>query len=255
MHTSNNIAAREWVPTSFFLAVSDDYTTEIAFSPRQFMRDTALRYSAEVCVYNPGNSRPALRRRSEPIALDDCYRISSDELRPELLAGVEFFYCEAFNIADAPPKDANVAMPSNLHYHSKTGRLQGDTSSNYIYGSPRKALKGELYFDHFPLGASFPGIALKVFLMNPYVRPSSYRVMLTSRHRRNAVVGEGTLPGKSVGYVDTDLPDTPSERDGLAVVVGSELKLIAIYGLVVKSTGVMCGLDHGHPFLMQRLAH
>ena len=246
---------REWVPTAFFLAASDDYATEIAFSPRQFMHDTTLRYTAELCVYNPSTGRPALHRSSGPIALEECYRISSEELRPHLPRNVEFFYGEAFNVADAPPKDVNVAMPSNLHYYSKSGRLQGDLGSNYIYGSPRKALKGELYFDHFPLGAGVPGMALKVFLMNPYVRPSSYRVMLTSRHRRNVVVGEGTLPGKSVSFVDADLPDAPAEDDGLAVVVGSELKLNAIYGLVVKSSGVMCGLDHGHPFLMQRLSH
>ena len=255
MPPSKQPAAREWVPTSFFLAASEDYATEIAFSPRQFMRDTALRYTAEICIYDPSTGRPALRRRSEPMALEDCFRISSEELRPSLPTQAEFLYGEAFNVADAPPKDVNVAMPSNLHYHSKSGRLQGDVGSNYIYGSPRKALKGELYYDHFPLGASGEGMALKVFLMNPYVRPSSYRLMLTSRRCRNVVVGEGTLPGKSVGHVDADLPDTPEESDGLAVVVGSELKLNALYGLTVKSTGVMCGLDHGHPFLMQRLSH
>ena len=219
------------------------------------MRDATLRYAAEICVYDPATGRPVLRRKSGTLKLDECYRVSSEELRPALPDGCGLYYAEVFTSADTPPKDGNVAMTSNIHYYSKSGRLQGDISSNYIFGSPRKALKGELYFDHFPFGRSVPGLALKVFLMNPYVRPSSYRVMLTSRRRRNVMVNEGVLPGKAVGFVDADLPETPNENDGLAVVVGSELKLNAIYGLVVKSTGVMCGLDHGHPFLMQRLSH
>lgn len=248
-------AAREWVPTAFFLAASDDYTTDFAFSPRQIMRDASLRYTAEICIYDPSTGRATLRRRSDTLTLDECYRFTSEELRSELPVGSEFFYGEAFCLASAPPKDGNVALSSNLHYHSKSGRLQGDISSNYIYGAPRKALKGGLYFDHFPLGNTTPGLALKVFLMNPYVRPSSYRVMLTSRRYRNVIVAEGMISGKTVGSVDVDVPVTSTEHDGLAVVVGSELKLNAIYGLVVKASGVMCGLDHGHPFLMQRLAH
>ena len=248
-------SAREWVPTAFFLAASDDFTTDFAFSPRQIMRDASLRYSAEICIYDPATGRVALRQRSEALTLDECYRFSSGEILSELPAESELFYGEAFCVASAPPKDGNVALSSNLHYHSKSGRLQGDISSNYIYGAPRKALKGELYFDHFPLANVAPGFALKVFLMNPYVRPSAYRLMLTSRCRRNVIAGEGVIEGKCVGCVDLDLPVTATERDGLAVVVASELKLNAIYGLIVRATGVMCGLDHGHPFLLQRLSH
>jgi hypothetical protein len=246
---------REWVPTSFFLAVSDDYTTEIAFSPRQFMRNEALRYTSTITVYDPKSGRPRHHVKSPSIGLPDCIRTSSEEIRPHLKSDAEFFYCEAFNIASAPPVDVNVAMPSNVHYHSKSGRLQGDLGSNYIYGSPRKAFKGEFYYDHFPLGRGFADTTLKVILMNPYVRPSDFKISFTSRSRRNRVVAQGTVPGKAVGMEEIEIPVTKGTGGGLAVVVASELKLNAVYGLMVKSSGVMCGLDHGHPFLMQRLGH
>jgi hypothetical protein len=246
---------REWVPTSFFLATGDDYATEIAFSPRQIMRNTALRYASAITVYDPKSGRPCYRTRSQPLRLEDCYRISSTTLQRHLPVGVELFYCEAFNTADAPPADANVAMPSNLHYMSKSGGLQGDLGSNYIYGAPRKAFKGQLYYDHFPLGLGFPGMILRVFLMNPYVRPSDFRVALTSKTRRNRRTAEGQVPGKSVGTVEFDIPISKGRHSGLAIIVASELKLNVVYGTVIKATGVMCGLDHGHPFLTQLLIH
>jgi len=58
-----------------------------------------------------------------------------------------------------------------------------------------------------------------------------------------------------VGVVEFDIP-VPKERDsGWAVVAASELKLNVVYGTLIKASGVMCGLDHGHPFLMQVLSH
>ena len=81
-------------------------------------------------------------------------------------------------------------------------------------------------------------MALKVFLMNPYVRPSSYRLMLTSRRCRNVVVGEGTLPGKSVGHVDADLPDTPEEIGrALEDAVASDADVVIINADKVALTG------------------
>jgi hypothetical protein len=252
---SSDKPAREWVPTSFFLATGDDCATEIAFSPRQMMRNAALRYTSEITVYDPKSGRPCCRVRSKPIGLQDCFRTSSTALQSHLPPQVEFFYCEAFNAADAAPVDANVAMPSNLHYVSKSGKLQGDLGSNYIYGAPRKAFKGNFYYDHFPLGHEFPGTMLKVFLMNPYVRPSDFRISFTSRARRNRLASQGQVAGKAVGVVEIDIP-VPSRKDtGLAVVVAAELKLNAVYGTLIKASGVMCGLDHGHPFLMQVLSH
>jgi hypothetical protein len=246
---------REWVPTSFFLATGDDYATEIAFSPRQMMRNTALRYTSEITVYDPKTGRPCHRIRSRQIGLQDCFRTSSAALQPDLPPNIEFFYCEAFNRADAAPVDANVAMPSNLHYMSKSGKLQGDLGSNYIYGAPRKAFKGKFYYDHFPLGCGFPGTVLKVFLMNPYVRPSGFQISFTSKARFNQLVSHGQVAGKTVGIVEVDIPVSKSKDTGLAVVVAAELKLNLVYSIVIKSSGVMCGLDHGHPFLMQRLVH
>lgn len=252
----NEKAAREWVPTSFFLAASDDYRTEITFSPRQYARNETAKYVSEICIYDPGTGRPCHRRRSEPIGLGDCFRTSSDELRQHLPANQSYFYCEAFNSAvDTPPPDTNIAMPSNIHYSSKSGKLQGDLGSNYIFGAPRKAFKGDFYYDHFPLGKGVPGMRLKVFLMNPYVRPSTFQVYLTSKNQRNQIVAEGTVAGKNVIDVEGDLPEFTKAGDGVAVVVAGELKLNPIYGLIQKDTGVMCGLDHGHPFLMQRLSH
>jgi hypothetical protein len=246
---------REWVPTSFFLATGEDCATEIAFSPRQMMRNAMLRYTSEITVYDPKSGRPCHRVRSKPIGLQDCFRTSSAALQPHLPPAVELFYCEAFNTADAGPVDANVAMPSNLHYFSKSGKLQGDLGSNYIYGAPRKAFKGNLYYDHFPLGRGFPGMALKVFLMNPYVRPSAFQISFTSRTRRNRLVSDGQVAGKAVGVVEFDTPVSKGRDSGLAVVVAAELKLNVVYGTLIKASGVMCGLDHGHPFLMQVLSH
>lgn len=252
---TNNRPDREWVPTSFFLAAGDDYVTEFAYSPRQIMRNAKLRYQSQIIVYDPKSAKPCHRVCSEPIGLQDCFRISSTALQPYLPPNVEFFYCEAFNTADAPPVDANVAMSSNLHYFSKSGKLQGDLASNYIFGLPRKAFKGRLYYDHFPIGHGFPGMALKVFLMNPYVRPSEFRIYFTSRTRRNHLVTVGQVTGKAVRAVEFDIPVSKGRHSGLAVVVAAELKLNIIYGTLMKSSGVMCGLDHGHPFLMQLLSH
>jgi hypothetical protein len=252
---TNEKPDREWVPTSFFLATGGDYSTEIAFSPRQMMRNGALQYSSHITIYDPRSGRPCHRVRSQPIALQDCFRISSANLQAHLPSEVEIFYCEAFNTADAPPTDANVAMPSNLHYFSKSGKLQGDLGSNYIYGAPRKAFKGNFYYDHFPLGRSFPGMVLKVFLMNPYVRPSDFKIYFASRARRNRLVSGGQVAGKAVSVVEFDIPTSKGGSAGLAVVVAAELKLNMVYGNLIKASGVMCGLEHGHPFLMQMLSH
>jgi hypothetical protein len=246
---------REWVPTSFFLATGDDYATEFAFSPRQIMHNAGLRYVSQITVYDPTSGRPCHRVSSQPIGLQDCFRTSSTALQPHLPRDVEFFYCEAFNTADAPPADANVALSSNLHYFSKSGKLQGDLASNYIFGAPRKAFKGKLYYDHFPLGRGFPGMALKVFLMNPYVRPSDFQIYFTSLARRNRFVTDGQVTGKAVGTVEFDIPVSKARDSGFAVVVATELKLNVMYGTLMKASGVMCGLDHGHPFLMQLLSH
>lgn len=246
---------REWVPTSFFLATGDDYTTEFAFSPRQIMRNTALRYASVVTFYDPKTGRPCYRIRSQPMHLEDCFRISSTNLQSNLPSGTELFYCEALSSADVAPADANVALSCNLHYMSKSGRLQGDLGSNYIYGAPRKAFKGELYYDHFPLGLGFPGMMVKLFLMNPYVRPSDFKVSITSKARRNWRVTDGRVSGKAVGTIEFDVPVSKHRHSGLAIVVASELKLNIVYGTVIKATGIMCGLDHGHPFLMQLLSH
>ena len=73
--------------------------------------------------------------------------------------------------------------------------------------------------------------------------------------RRNRLVSQGQVSGKAVGVVEFDIPTSKKGGPGLAVVVAAELKLNIVYGTLIKASGVMCGLEHGHPFLMQMLSH
>lgn len=250
---SKNI--REWVPTAFMLAMSDDLATEITFCPRQVLDDPAQKFISEICVYDPETGRPCHRVRGEPFNFDDYYRISSNDLRPHIKSDAEILFCEAFNVAvGTPPQNDNIALPSNIHYLSKNGTLQGEIASSYIYGMPRKAFKGAFYYDNFPAGNILPGTTLKIFLLNPYVRSSTFQIFARTRSG-DKQIGEGTVSAKSVGQWVGDAALSESSADPFAVVVASELKLNLIYSIIDCESKVMYGLDHGHPFLLQLLAH
>lgn len=247
---------REWVPSCFLLAHEEGRVwSTIRYSPRHIQRSADVTYLSSVKIYGRNPTQPIWSADSEPLHLDSVFAIDSSRIAAELGETRLLHYGEVYNRApEMPPPTPNISMPAHIHYRSSDGGMNGHIASFFIFGAPRSIERGEYYYENFPAARIDDQHSLSVFIINPFLRPTTYSVSLVSRARGVWHSPEATIRGKGVVEWKSTDSDFPGAPDPLGVIVRTELKTSAFFASRDRS-GLMLGLDHGHPFLSHVLDH
>ncbi len=248
-------AAREWVPSCFLLVHDAHAHSTIRFTPMHIQRAADVSYRASVKIYGRSPVHPVWQKESGPLHLDDVSSIDSAEIAHELKTDRLFHYGEAFNFSpEMAPPTPNIAMPSHLHYGSDDGSFHGHLASFFIFGAPRSVQRGDRYYESFP-GALVNGdFHISAFIINPFVRPSKFRVLIVDAERGTWTSPEASVRGKGAAEWTSATSDFPGASGPVGVIVQSDLKTTSFFA-TRDAAGKMIGLDHGHPFLAQVLDH
>jgi hypothetical protein len=189
------------------------------------------------------------------MSLDDIFSVSSEEIAADLKAEQLFHYGEAYNWSpEMAPPTANIAMPLHVHYSSSDGSMQGHLASFFIFGAPRSVVRGDYYYECFPSARVDEGHHLSAFVINPFLRSSSYQVRIIRGDGGVWESPEMVVRGKSVAKWSSRESGFGGSSEPVGVVIKSKLKTTSFFA-TETADGVMVGLDHGHPFLAHVLDH
>lgn len=246
---------RQWVPTCLTLIHNDNVRTTLRFAPCHVSRDRDVTYQVEFKVYGSDPTMPIWQRESPPLKLHDVYSVDSAEIaaatgRKELFCYVE----ETSRVVERGPLNAILTLNSQAHYYSKDASIQGHLGGFYIFGSPRKMLKGQYYHENFPGARIDENHKLTVFTMNPFTRPSEYSIVIVDAHGRVLESDWLQIGGKQAASWSSDAIAGSVLANPCGIAVRSHLKLSSFFA-TTDSKGRMISLDHGHAFLAQTLQH
>ena len=246
---------REWVPSAFLVIHDRNISCTIRYTPMQLRRNAEARYFSHCRIYGNSPIQPVWQRESGPLPLQSNFNIDSAAIAADL--GVEklFHYGEVLNYSpDFNPPDANLAMPSHLHYQSTDGSFQGHIASFAIFGAPRRIERGDFHYESFPSARVDGEMYVSVYVVNPFVRPSGFWVQLAMPDGEKIDSERCVVRGKGVATWSSEALNLPPEKNPVSVIVRSEAKTTSFFTTRTRD-GTMIGLDHGHPFLLQVMNH
>jgi hypothetical protein len=246
--------AREWVPTCFLLRHNAQVRSTIRYSPMHIQRAANVTYRSRISIYGNNPMQPIWTKESPVMQLDDVFAIDSAQIADELGMESLFHYGEAYNWSpEMPPPTPNIAMPLHLHYTSTDGSFNGHLASFFIFGAPRIVLRGDSYFDNFPCARIDVDHDFSVFMINPFLRATTYQVLIVSDGKILWESETKTVRGKGVSTWSSRESTFPGCSQPVGIIVKSQLKATSFFA-TVNAEGKMIGLDHGHPFLAQILS-
>lgn len=246
---------REWVPSACLIIHDRNVSSTLRYTPMQLRRNVGARYLCGYKVYGNSPIQPVWQKESGPLPLRSNYQVESAEIAREL--GVEklFHYCEVFNRSpDFNPPDANVGMPSHVHYQSTDGSFQGHLASFAVFGAPRRIERGDFHYESFPSARVDDEMYLSVYVVNPFVRSSGFWVQLITADGERIESERNVVRGKGVATWSAENVILRHGQNPVSVIVRSEAKTTSFFTTRTRD-GKMIGLDHGHPFLLQVLSH
>lgn len=251
--SSSSKPAREWVPTCFLVRHTPTIRSTIRYSPMHIQRAADVTYRSRISIYGRNPIQPIWTQESPPLNLEDVYSVDSLEIANALGTDTLLHYGEAYNWSpEMPPPTPNIAMPLHLHYTSTDGGFSGHLASFFIFGAPRSVLRGESYFESFPCARIDRNHQFSVYLINPFLRNSSYQILIVNKGRVQWESETYFIKGKGVAEWLSKTSDFPGAEGPVGVVVKSQLKTTSFFA-TTNAEGKMIGLDHGHPFLAQVL--
>jgi hypothetical protein len=245
--------AQEWAPSCFVVAHGATVRSIIRFSARHICRREAA-YRARIRIYGRSLTEPVWISESETISLGAVYSVESGEIARALGNSSFLLYGEADTwSADYMPETLNTSIGVHTHYASTDATFRGHIASFAIYGAPRVVERGAAYYENFPAALLNDTHHLSIFTVNPFLRSTKMSVRLI----HSGGVWESptvTIRGKSVGEWKSAGCGFPGSVEPIGVVVKTDLKTNSFFA-TRDASGIMLGLDHGHPFLSQVLDH
>lgn len=246
---------REWVPTCLLMIHDEKRSTSIRFAPLHVSRDQGVTYEAVFKVFGEDPLEPIWEAQSPAMGLTDLFCVESTQVAEATGRKRLFSYVEEYSrVRERGPQNAIISLNSQAQYNSTDGSLHGHLGSFYIFGSPRKMLKGQYYYENFPGAKIGSGHAARVYCLNPFTRSSGFWVLVVDAEGRTYESPRLEVGGKQAAEwksEDMDLGDVPQP---CGLIVRSELKLGSIFA-AVDSSGRMVSFEHGHAFLSQVLKH
>jgi len=245
---------REWVPSCFLVMHDKNVSTTVRYSPMHIQR-ADVTYFSSMKIYGRNPVNPVWSAESGPMHIDDVFSIDSAKIASDL--GVEklLAYGEAFNhTPDMAPPTPNVAMPVHMHFSSADGSMFGHLASFFIFGAPRSVQRGDFYYENFPGARVDEDHHISAFVINPFVRPGRFRVIIVDAEFGRWESPEMVVKGKNVAEWTSIGSDCPKSKNPIGIIVKADLKTSTFFA-TRAADGMMIGLDHGHPFLAQVLDH
>jgi hypothetical protein len=251
---AKNKIEREWVPSCFLVMHDRTVSTTIRYTPMHIQR-ADVAYFSTIKIYGRSPVNPVWSTESEALHLDSVFHVDSAKIAADL--GVEklLAYGEAFNwTPDMPPPTPNVAMPVHMHFSSTDGSMFGHLASFFIFGAPRSVQRGDFYYENFPGARLDADHHISAFVINPFVRPGRFRVIVVDADQGRWESPEISIKGKGVAEWTSIGSGCLQSKKPVGIIVKSDLKTSAFFA-TRTADGKMIGLDHGHPFLAQVLDH
>lgn len=246
---------RDWLPLCMFIVHEEDVRTTIRCAPCHVYLDSSVKYSVELKVYGSDPAAPIWVKKSQPINLMGVFSVSSAEIAEATGRSKMFCYVEECSrVVGKQPQSVIMTLNSQAHYSSESGRYHGHVGGNFIFGAPRKMLKGEFYYENFPGVSLERGAEFITYVMNPFTRSAEYSIILVDSRGTVYTSEPVAIPGKSVSIWSTKGKDLDGMLSPCGAVVRSDLKLSSYFASRNRD-GRMVSMDHGQPFLSQLLRH
>jgi len=246
---------RQWLPLCLLLVHSRGVETTLRCTPCHLFSDETLLYSVEIRVFGSDPLHPIYTKKSGPIGLFDVFSVTSAEVADATGTAELFCYVEEYSrVVGQDPPNAVTTLNTQAHYASLDGSYHGHIGGIFIFGAPRKMLKGRFYYENFPGVSVAGGMEFSAFLLNPFTRPAEYSILLidacgkTFESEPDIILGKGAMRWSSRGR------DLPGLTSPCGAVVKSSLKLASFFASHDQQ-GRMISMDHGHPFLAEVLRH
>jgi len=253
--TRPTLPPREWVPSCFFVLHDEHVSTSLRYSPMHIQRAADVTYFSTIKIYGRSAVQPIWSLESDALHLDSVFAVDTARIAADLGVKQLFAYGEAFNwTPDMPPPTPNVAMPIHMHFSSTDGSLFGHLASFFIFGAPRSVQRGDRYYENFPGARIDADHHITAYVINPFVRPSKWRVIVVDSENGRWESPEMTVRGKNVAQWSSAASDCPRSRKPVGIIIQSDAKTSGVFA-TRTADGKMVGLDHGHPFLAQVLDH
>jgi hypothetical protein len=246
---------REWVPSCMLMIHNEHTRTCLRFTPLQQSRDESVTYKAGFKIFDGDPLSPAFEIESPALPLFSVYSLESERVARELGRGSFFLYAEEHHrVVERGPLNVLIGLGTHMHFSSPHGGVFGHVASAFIFGAPRKMLKGDFYYENFPGVRLDADHRLIIYTMNPFTRACQYNVLMVDAKGRAYDSGMMEIPGKSVKEWSTDSMSISRPRNPFGVIIRSNLKTNSIYATIGRGNR-MVSMDHGHPFLSQVLDH
>ena len=246
---------RQWLPLCLLLVHGREIETTLRCTPCHLFSDEALLYSVELRVFGSDPLHPIYTKQSGSISLFDVFSVTSAEVASATGARELFCYVEEYSrIVDQAPPNAVTTLNTQAHYASKDGSYHGHIGGIFIFGAPRKMLKGAFYYENFPGVSVADGMEFSAFLLNPFTRSAQYSILLVDAFGRTYESEPEIIPGKGAARWSSRGRDLSALSSPCGAVVRSTLKLASFFASH-DADGRMVSMDHGHPFLAEVLKH
>lgn len=232
-----------------------DVSTTLRATPCHVFADESLVYAAEFRVFGQNPLEPIYVKKSPPMNLTDVFELTSEEVEDATGLTDMLLYVEEYSrVTGHPPSSAIMTLNSQAHYYSENGRVHGHLGSFFIYGAPRKMLKGDFYYENFP-GVSFEqGAEFIVYVLNPFTRVAEYSVLLVDREGVLYESESFHVAGKGAAVWSSKNRPLGHLVSPCGAILRSSMKLPCFFAARSKD-GRMFSMDHGHAFLSQVLKH
>lgn len=241
----------EWAPSANFVLHDENVSTTINFAPLTTTRLPG-RYFWEFRLYGNNPIEPIYTYKSKVMELYDQETLTSTQIAAAVGLSRLFNYCEVMAYSpDNKPVGVSSVLVSYHHFSSTDGSVEAHLPAAYIWGAARFTRTEKYHYENFPAVSLSTDMRPVVYVLNPFVRPMNYWIMLTDANGQKHQEGPFRIRGKSVAFWEgTKIPlDKLTGPAGL--VVRSESKGNAFVGAVHQPTGRMVDLEHMHPFFSQ----
>jgi hypothetical protein len=238
----------EWAPSANFVLHDEKVATTISFSPLATTRE-AGRYYWEFRLYGANPTEPIFVRKAGPMGLTDQVTLTSAEIAEAVGATRLFNYCEVTAYSpDTRPVGVSSVLVGFHHFSSTDGSVAAHLPAAYIWGAARFTRTERFHYENFPAVKLAADVRPVVYVLNPFVRPMRYWIMLTDAQGRDYEEGPFRVAGKGVSYWSGERLPQAGLAGPAGLVVRSESKGNSFVGSIHLPTGRMVDLEHMHPF-------
>ncbi|CAN5789202.1 hypothetical protein BH09VER1_BH09VER1_18730 [soil metagenome] len=245
-----------WLPSFLFSGLGREVNTVYFFRPELVSREEKATFDITAKFHRRGEKNPRVREFKD-VGFHSDWTLDVRDVFPEYAeVEEEYIYSELFaSSSNLVPNIYNQSLTFFGQQTSTDGRLAGYLATNNIWGAPRRVYREKYFCDTFPGAKIDDDIALKIFMVNPFARSCQARATVYHSDGRSFASPWISIGEKCVETLVVDQQITQGNRGLFGVMLEAETKLASFYSTISLNSGQMLGIDHGHPYLLDVLAH